>query len=67
MQLLTSGGSQSLHKTYLHKLTTQTLLLEELGEKNFDRPGSSILVSDGEYLKYLVVKYSCLLVLLKEF
>ncbi len=50
MQLLTSGGSQSMHKTYLHKLTTQTLLLEELSEKNIDRPGSCILVSDGEYM-----------------
>uniref|UniRef100_A0A9J7Z465 Rho family-interacting cell polarization regulator 2 n=1 Tax=Cyprinus carpio carpio TaxID=630221 RepID=A0A9J7Z465_CYPCA len=46
IQLLTSGGSQSQHKTYLHKLTTQTLLLEDLSEKNFDRPGSCILVSD---------------------
>ncbi|XP_052440895.1 rho family-interacting cell polarization regulator 2 isoform X1 [Carassius gibelio] len=46
IQLLTSGGSQSQHKTCLHKLTTQTLLLEDLSEKNFDRPGSCILVSD---------------------
>ncbi|XP_073678515.1 rho family-interacting cell polarization regulator 2 [Garra rufa] len=46
VQLLTSGGSQSQNKTYLHKLTTQTLLLEELSEKNFDRPGSCILISD---------------------
>ncbi|XP_016359849.1 rho family-interacting cell polarization regulator 2 isoform X2 [Sinocyclocheilus anshuiensis] len=46
IQLLTSGGSQSQHKTYLHKLTTQTLLLEDLSEKIFDRPGSCILVSD---------------------
>uniref|UniRef100_A0A671QW74 Rho family-interacting cell polarization regulator 2 n=1 Tax=Sinocyclocheilus anshuiensis TaxID=1608454 RepID=A0A671QW74_9TELE len=34
------------HMTYLYKLTIQTLLLEELSEKNFDRPGSCILVSD---------------------
>ncbi|XP_059365784.1 rho family-interacting cell polarization regulator 2 isoform X2 [Carassius carassius] len=46
VQLLTSGGSQSQHMTYLRKLTTQTLLLEELSEKNLDRPGSCILVSD---------------------
>lgn len=46
IQLLTSGGSQWKHKTYLHKLSTQTLLLEELSEKNFDRPGSFIVASD---------------------
>ncbi|XP_067267021.1 rho family-interacting cell polarization regulator 2 isoform X3 [Chanodichthys erythropterus] len=46
IQLLTSGGSHSQHKTYLHKLATQTLLLEELSEKNFDRPGSCTSVSD---------------------
>ncbi|XP_016093889.1 protein FAM65B-like isoform X4 [Sinocyclocheilus grahami] len=46
IQLLTTGGSQSQHMTYLHKLTIQTLLLEELSEKNFDRLGSCILVSD---------------------
>ncbi|XP_016388599.1 protein FAM65B [Sinocyclocheilus rhinocerous] len=46
IKLLTSGGSRSQHKTYLHKLTTQTLLLEDLSEKIFDRPGSCILVSD---------------------
>lgn len=46
IQLLTSGGRQSQHKTYLHKLATQTLLLEELSEKNFDRPGSCTSVSD---------------------
>uniref|UniRef100_A0A671QW75 Rho family-interacting cell polarization regulator 2 n=1 Tax=Sinocyclocheilus anshuiensis TaxID=1608454 RepID=A0A671QW75_9TELE len=46
IQLLTTGGSQSQHMTYLYKLTIQTLLLEELSEKNFDRPGSCILVSD---------------------
>ncbi|XP_051728659.1 rho family-interacting cell polarization regulator 2 isoform X2 [Ctenopharyngodon idella] len=46
IQLLNSGGSHSQHKTYLHKLATQTLLLEELSEKNFDRPGSCTSVSD---------------------
>ncbi|XP_048057277.1 rho family-interacting cell polarization regulator 2 isoform X3 [Megalobrama amblycephala] len=46
IQLLTSGGNHSQHKTYLHKLATQTLLLEELSEKNFDRPGSCTSVSD---------------------
>ncbi|KAG1947188.1 rho family-interacting cell polarization regulator [Pimephales promelas] len=46
IQLLTSGGRQSQHKTYLHKLATETLLLEELSEKNFDRPGSCTSVSD---------------------
>uniref|UniRef100_A0A672M3I2 Rho family-interacting cell polarization regulator 2 n=1 Tax=Sinocyclocheilus grahami TaxID=75366 RepID=A0A672M3I2_SINGR len=46
IQLLTSGGSHSQHKTYLHKLTTQTLLLEDLSEKIFDRPGSCILAVD---------------------
>ncbi|XP_042632781.1 rho family-interacting cell polarization regulator 2-like isoform X2 [Cyprinus carpio] len=46
IQLLTSGGSQSQYMTNLRKLTIQTLLLEELSEKNFDRPGSCILVPD---------------------
>lgn len=46
IQLLTSGGSQSQHKTYLHKLATQTLLLEELSERNFDRPSSCTSVPD---------------------
>ncbi|XP_057210950.1 rho family-interacting cell polarization regulator 2 isoform X2 [Triplophysa rosa] len=46
IQLLTSGGSQGKQKTYLHKLSTQTLLLEELSEKNFDGPGSFTVGSD---------------------
>nr|XP_005159691.1 protein FAM65B isoform X1 [Danio rerio] len=46
IQLLTSGGSQLQHKTYLHKLATQTLLLEELSERNFDRPSSCTSVPD---------------------
>ncbi|XP_056335616.1 rho family-interacting cell polarization regulator 2 isoform X2 [Danio aesculapii] len=46
IQLLTSGVSQSQHKTYLHKLATQTLLLEELSERNFDRPSSCTSVPD---------------------
>uniref|UniRef100_A0A8C2CED8 Rho family-interacting cell polarization regulator 2 n=1 Tax=Cyprinus carpio TaxID=7962 RepID=A0A8C2CED8_CYPCA len=37
---------QSQYMTNLRKLTIQTLLLEELSEKNFDRPGSCILVPD---------------------
>ncbi|XP_073714100.1 rho family-interacting cell polarization regulator 2 isoform X1 [Misgurnus anguillicaudatus] len=46
IQLLNSGGSQWKHKTYLHKLSTQTLLLEELSEKNFNRPCSFTVISD---------------------
>ncbi|TRY84381.1 hypothetical protein DNTS_025468 [Danionella cerebrum] len=46
VQLLTSGGSQSQHKKYLHKLTTQMQLLEELCEKSFDRPGCCTSLSD---------------------
>ncbi|XP_051519850.1 rho family-interacting cell polarization regulator 2-like isoform X2 [Myxocyprinus asiaticus] len=46
IQLLNSGGSSSQHKAYLHKLATQTLLLEELSEKNFERSGSFTTASD---------------------
>ncbi|KAA0710521.1 Rho family-interacting cell polarization regulator 2 [Triplophysa tibetana] len=46
IKLLTSGGSKWNQKTYLHKLSTQTLLLEEFSEKNFDGPGSFTVASD---------------------
>ncbi|XP_051526818.1 rho family-interacting cell polarization regulator 2-like isoform X2 [Myxocyprinus asiaticus] len=46
IQLLDSGGSPSQHKVYLHKLATQTVLLEELSEKNFDRSGCFTMASD---------------------
>ncbi|XP_051948892.1 rho family-interacting cell polarization regulator 2-like isoform X2 [Xyrauchen texanus] len=46
IQLLDSGGSPSQHKAYLHKLATQTVLLEELSEKNLDRSGCFTTASD---------------------
>ncbi|KAL6456903.1 hypothetical protein MHYP_G00338660 [Metynnis hypsauchen] len=40
IQLLTSGGSPWQHRTHLRKLSTQTLLLEELTENSIERLGS---------------------------
>ncbi|XP_066531420.1 rho family-interacting cell polarization regulator 2 isoform X2 [Hoplias malabaricus] len=40
IQLLTSGGSSWQNKTHLHKLSTQSLLLEELTENSIERLGS---------------------------
>ncbi|XP_036422225.1 rho family-interacting cell polarization regulator 2 isoform X1 [Colossoma macropomum] len=40
IQLLTSGGNPWQHRTHLRKLSTQTLLLEELTENSIERLGS---------------------------
>ncbi|XP_017309820.1 rho family-interacting cell polarization regulator 2 isoform X2 [Ictalurus punctatus] len=40
IQLLTSGGNTWQHKAYLHKLSAQTELLEELTENSIEWPGS---------------------------
>ncbi|XP_072532122.1 rho family-interacting cell polarization regulator 2 isoform X2 [Salminus brasiliensis] len=46
IQMLTSGGSPWQHKAHLHKLSTQTLLLEELTENSIERLGSISSAAD---------------------
>ncbi|XP_026862180.2 rho family-interacting cell polarization regulator 2 isoform X2 [Electrophorus electricus] len=46
IQLLMTGGSSWQHKACLHKLSTQTLLLEELTEKSINRLGSITSAAD---------------------
>ncbi|XP_030645360.1 rho family-interacting cell polarization regulator 2 [Chanos chanos] len=46
IQLLTSGGSPWQRKALLHKLSTQTLLLEELSESSIDKLGNVSTAAD---------------------
>ncbi|XP_061112261.1 rho family-interacting cell polarization regulator 2 isoform X1 [Conger conger] len=46
LQLLSTGGSPSQRKAWLHKISTQTQLLEELGEISTERLGSVVSAAD---------------------
>ncbi|KAJ8334287.1 hypothetical protein SKAU_G00399260 [Synaphobranchus kaupii] len=46
IQLLSTGGSPSQRKARLHKISTQTQLLEELGEISTERLGGMVSAAD---------------------
>ncbi|XP_035285848.1 rho family-interacting cell polarization regulator 2 isoform X1 [Anguilla anguilla] len=46
VQLLSTGGSPTQRKAWLHKISTQTQLLEEVGEISTERLGGAVSAAD---------------------